>query len=109
MSYSKHSHVRSIVERAFGMMKTCWRSLSFKALELSPVFVPEVVACWAVLHNLTLVNGDIIDPVEEDHDDGPPEPHNSEPRGVKQVWDNLAAVVSAPNIRVLALHERDYL
>ncbi|KAI2661133.1 Protein ALP1-like [Labeo rohita] len=69
---SKHSRARSIVERAFGMMKARWRSLYFKALEVSPVFVPEVVACCSVLHKLNLFNGDIVEPVEEDHDDGPP-------------------------------------
>ncbi|RXN19425.1 hypothetical protein ROHU_007292 [Labeo rohita] len=68
---SKHSRARSIVERAFGMMKARWRSLFFKALEVSPVFVPEVVACCAVLHNLALLNGDIVEPVEEVHIMGP--------------------------------------
>uniref|UniRef100_A0A672R4Z5 DDE Tnp4 domain-containing protein n=1 Tax=Sinocyclocheilus grahami TaxID=75366 RepID=A0A672R4Z5_SINGR len=79
---SKHSRARSIVERAFGMMKT-----------RCPVFMPEVVACCAVLHSLALVNGDIVEQVEEDHDDGPPEPHNLEPRGGEHVRDNLSAAV----------------
>ncbi|KAL1268774.1 hypothetical protein QQF64_034137 [Cirrhinus molitorella] len=105
----KHSHARSIVERAFGIMKSRWRSLFFKALEVSPVFVPEVVACCAVLHNLALQMGDIVEPVEEDHDDGPPEPHNLEPRGGEHVRNNLAAAVSTPNIHVPALQEHDYL
>ncbi|KAL0199110.1 hypothetical protein M9458_007650, partial [Cirrhinus mrigala] len=98
---SKHSRARSIVERAFGMMKARWRSLFFKAL--------EVVACCTVLHNLALLNGDIVEPVEEDHDDGPPQPHNLEPRGGKHVRNNLAAAVSTPIICVPALHEHDYL
>ncbi len=42
---SKHSRARNIVERAFGMMKTRWRSVFFKAMEVSPSFVPEVIAC----------------------------------------------------------------
>ncbi|ROL46770.1 hypothetical protein DPX16_12663 [Anabarilius grahami] len=46
---------------------------------------------------------------EEDHDDRPPEPHNLEARAGEDVRDNLAAAVSAPNIRVPALHEHDYL
>ncbi|RXN29305.1 nuclease HARBI1 [Labeo rohita] len=106
---SKHSRARSIVERAFGMMKARWRSLYFKALEVSPVFVPEVVACCSVLHKLNLFNGDIVEPVEEDHDDGPPQPHNLEPRGGEHVRNNLAAAVSTPIICVPALHEHDYL
>ncbi|KAL0150458.1 hypothetical protein M9458_054275 [Cirrhinus mrigala] len=106
---SKHSRPRSIVECAFGMMKARWRSLFFKALEVSPVFVPEVVACCAVLHNLALLNGDIVEAVEEDHDDGPPQPHNLEPREGEHVQNNLAAAVSTPIICVPALHEHDYL
>ncbi|RXN34359.1 G2 M phase-specific E3 ubiquitin- ligase-like protein [Labeo rohita] len=105
---SKHS--RNIIKRVFGMMKTCWRSIFFKALEISPAFVPEVVACCAVLHNLALLNGDIVETEdEEDHDDDPPEPHNPQARVGDHVRDNLAAAVSAPNICVAALHEHDYL
>ncbi|KAL1276890.1 hypothetical protein QQF64_023563 [Cirrhinus molitorella] len=55
------------------MMKTHWCTVFFKALEISPAFVPEFVACCAVLHNLTLLNGDIVE--AEDEEDGPPEPH----------------------------------
>ncbi|KAL0153598.1 hypothetical protein M9458_051078 [Cirrhinus mrigala] len=107
---SKHSRARNIVERAFGMLKTRWRSIFFKALEVSPAFVPEVVACCAVLHNLALLNGDIVEAEdEEDHDDGPPEPLNPQARVGEDVRDNLAAAVSAPNICVPALHEHDYL
>ncbi|KAI2648030.1 hypothetical protein H4Q32_024214 [Labeo rohita] len=107
---SKHSRARNIIEKAFGMMKTRWRSIFFKALEISPAFVPEVVACCAVLHNLALLNGDIVEAEdEEDHDDDPPEPHNPQARVGDHVRDNLAAAVSAPNICVAALHEHDYL
>ncbi|KAL0161679.1 hypothetical protein M9458_045404, partial [Cirrhinus mrigala] len=106
----KHSRARNIIERAFGMMKTRWRSIFFKALEISPAFVPEVVACCAVLLNLALLNGDIVEAEdEEDHDDDPPEPHNPQARVGDHVRDNLAAAVSAPNICVAALHEHDYL
>ncbi|RXN35007.1 nuclease HARBI1 [Labeo rohita] len=107
---SKHSRAWNIIERAFGMMKTRWRSVFFKALEISPAFVPEVVACCAVLHNLTLLSGDIVEAEdEEDHDDGPPKPHNPQARVGDHIRDNLAAAVSAPNICVAALHEHDYL
>ncbi|KAI2647515.1 hypothetical protein H4Q32_028995 [Labeo rohita] len=106
----KHSHARNIIERAFGLMKMRWCSIFFKALEISPAFVPEVVACRAVLHNLALLSGDTVEAEdEEDHDDGPPEPHNPQAGVGDHVRDNLAAVVSAPNICVAALHEHDYL
>ncbi len=42
-----------------------------------------------VLHNLALLNGDIVEPEdEEDHDDTP-EPHNSEARAGENVRDIL--------------------
>ncbi len=57
-----------------------------------------------VLHNLALLNGDIVEPEdEEDHDDIP-EPHNFEARAGENVRDILAATVSAPNIHVPVLH-----
>ncbi|KAK7136426.1 hypothetical protein R3I94_014919 [Phoxinus phoxinus] len=105
----KHSRARNIVERAFGMLKTRWRSIFFKALEVSPAFVPEVVACCTVLHNLCLLNGDIVDPEVVEDDDGPPEPRNTEASAGEHVRDNLAAAVSAPGNCVPALHEHDYL
>ncbi|RXN16489.1 nuclease HARBI1 [Labeo rohita] len=107
---AKHAYARNIVERAFGMLKTRWRSIFFKALEVSPAFVPEVVACCAVLHNLCLQNGDIVDAeVVEDPADDPPEPQNTEASAGEDVRDNLAAAVSAPDNCVPALHEHDYL
>uniref|UniRef100_A0A3Q3G4C2 DDE Tnp4 domain-containing protein n=1 Tax=Labrus bergylta TaxID=56723 RepID=A0A3Q3G4C2_9LABR len=45
-----HSKGRSVIERAFGMMKTRWRSTLFRALEC------------AFLHNVCLDNGDILEP-----------------------------------------------
>ncbi|KAL7383029.1 hypothetical protein ABVT39_003613 [Epinephelus coioides] len=49
-----HSKARSIIEWAFGMLKTRWRSLFFKALEVNHTFVPLV----KVLHNICLTSGD---------------------------------------------------
>ncbi|KAK0140057.1 putative nuclease HARBI1 [Merluccius polli] len=40
-----HSRARSIIERSFGMMKTRWRSIFFKALEVDTNFVPSVITC----------------------------------------------------------------
>ncbi len=68
----KHYCARSIVEKAFGMLKRCWRSVCFKVLEVNPAFMTEVFACCAVLHNVAPLNGDIVEPAdEEDHDDAP--------------------------------------
>ncbi|KAL2096454.1 hypothetical protein ACEWY4_008602 [Coilia grayii] len=57
-----HSKARSIVERAFGVMKTRWRATLFRALEVSPTFVPQVIATCAFLHNVCIENGDILEP-----------------------------------------------
>ncbi len=77
---------------------------------MSPVFVPDVVACCAVLHNLCLQNGYIVDPeVVEDPADDPPKPQNTEASAGEDVRDNLAAAVSAPDNCVPALHQHDYL
>ncbi|KAJ8346539.1 hypothetical protein SKAU_G00279400 [Synaphobranchus kaupii] len=60
-----HSRGRSIVERAFGVMKTRWRSTLFKALEVRPTFSPVVIAICAFLHNVCLENGDMLDPDDD--------------------------------------------
>ncbi|KAK0138523.1 putative nuclease HARBI1 [Merluccius polli] len=41
-----------VLERAFGMMKTRWRSTLFRALEVKPTFAPQVIASCAFLHNI---------------------------------------------------------
>ncbi|XP_022520223.1 putative nuclease HARBI1 [Astyanax mexicanus] len=106
----KLSRARCVIERAFGMLKTRWRSIFFKALEVSPVFAPEVVACCAVLHNLCIAHGDIIEPdVPEEEDAHAPEPAQTEERSGNEARENLAAAVSAPQMAVLALLEHDYL
>ncbi|KAJ4946186.1 hypothetical protein JOQ06_023856 [Pogonophryne albipinna] len=65
-----HARARSIVERAFGMMKTRWRLLFFKALEVHHTFVPSVITACAVLHNICLTAGDILEPEEDVGDIG---------------------------------------
>lgn len=60
-----HSKGRSIIERAFGIMKTRWRSTLFKALEVRPTFAPQVIASCAFLHNVCLDNGDILEPDQD--------------------------------------------
>ncbi|XP_074484272.1 uncharacterized protein LOC141763652 [Sebastes fasciatus] len=57
-----HSKARCVVERAIGMMKTQWRSIFLKALEVKSTFVPEVVSTCAFLHNLSIRNGDLVEP-----------------------------------------------
>lgn len=49
-----HSRGRSVRERAFGIMKTRWRSTLFRALEVKPGH------CF--LCNVCLDNGDLLEP-----------------------------------------------
>ena len=70
-----HAKARCIIERAFGMMKTRWRSIFFKALEVDPTFVPAIITCCAALHNICLGVGDIEEAVQDAYrdnvDEGP--------------------------------------
>ncbi|KAK0146504.1 Protein ALP1-like [Merluccius polli] len=73
------SRGRCVVERAFGILKTRWRSIFFKALEVDVLYVPEVIACCAVLHNICLSNGDLLEP-----EDGEDEPAEDQPQPAPQ-------------------------
>ncbi|CAJ1087246.1 protein ALP1-like [Xyrichtys novacula] len=66
-----HARARSIIERAFGMMKTRFHVIFIKALEIHHTFVPQVITACAVLHNICLGAGDTMAP-EEDVQDGMP-------------------------------------
>nr|XP_057945563.1 uncharacterized protein LOC131139718 [Doryrhamphus excisus] len=75
------SKARCVVERAFGIMETRWRSIFLKALEVDVLYVPEVIACCTVLHNICLSSGDVLEPEEarggeaaSDHAEDPEEP-----------------------------------
>lgn len=52
---------RCIIERAFGVMKSRWRSIYFKALEVHYTFAPKVIACCCVLHNICIDNKDTVE------------------------------------------------
>ncbi|XP_077435665.1 M-phase phosphoprotein 8 isoform X5 [Vanacampus margaritifer] len=60
-----HSRAHSILEKAFGMMKTRWRSTLLEAVDLKPTFAPQVIASCVFLHNVCMDNGDIMDPDED--------------------------------------------
>ncbi|XP_010764908.1 putative nuclease HARBI1 [Notothenia coriiceps] len=51
---SHHSRARFIIERAFGMMKTRFRSIFLKALEVHHTFVPQVITACAIMHNICI-------------------------------------------------------
>lgn len=75
-----HSRARSIIERAFGMMKSRWRAIFLHALEVHPTFVPQVIAACAGLHNICLGVGDVI-PEEEGEEREEPEEREVEIQG----------------------------
>ncbi|KAJ8363632.1 hypothetical protein SKAU_G00124630 [Synaphobranchus kaupii] len=101
-----HAKGRSIIERSFGIPKARWRSIFFKALEVKPDFAVQVITCCAVLHNLCMIDGDILEPVEgavvpddtailQDEDDS----QNGE-----HLRSHLAAALSAPDIPRTSSH-----
>ena len=59
---SRLSKARCVVERAFGILKTRWRAIFLKALEVDILYVPEVITCCTILHNICLSNGDLLEP-----------------------------------------------
>ncbi|KAJ8364340.1 hypothetical protein SKAU_G00131710 [Synaphobranchus kaupii] len=65
-----HAKAHSIIERAFGMLKMRWRCMLFKALEVDHTFVPTVITACAVLNNICLTKGDILETVEDVSDIG---------------------------------------
>ena len=95
------SRGRTIVERAFGVMKTRWRSTLFKALEVKPTFAPRVITSCAFLHIVCIDNGDVLEPDDDVAQDimapGPlQEPHE---RPGNATRDRLAALITG-NIEV---------
>ncbi|KAK7909417.1 hypothetical protein WMY93_014101 [Mugilogobius chulae] len=102
---------RIVIERAFGMMKTRWRGIFFRALEVSTIFVPKVVAVCTILHNLAVTNGDVLEAAEEDPlpppDPLPPEQDNEE--GGQALRPRLAAQVSAPRECPPQLQDHNYI
>jgi hypothetical protein len=49
----QHSRARSVVENTFGILKQTWRELLQKT-EMRVEFVPDVVTCCCMLHNMIL-------------------------------------------------------
>lgn len=105
-----HAKARSIIERAFGIMKTRWRTIFLKALEVKPTFAPVVIACCAILHNIAIDAGDLLEPLEEavrgDDNQDQPQPLQLDPSG-EEVRRQLAAAVLDP--MQVALEQHDYL
>eukprot|EP00066_Takifugu_rubripes_P021972 XP_011611238.1 PREDICTED: putative nuclease HARBI1 isoform X1 [Takifugu rubripes] len=104
-----HAKARSVIERAFGIMKTRWRAIFLKPLEVKPAFATKVFACCTILHNVCLQNGDSMEPSEEAL--GPDDIDQMQPdlQCGEQIRDRLAAALSAPTHLPPALQEHDYI
>ncbi|XP_071388109.1 putative nuclease HARBI1 [Centroberyx affinis] len=108
-----HAKARNIVERTFGMLKTRWRAIFLRALEIRPLFAPKVLAACCVLHNLCLSTGDILEEDEEPHEEDEEDRGNVPDDDDQELSGNnlrarLAAQVSAPGELPACLREHDY-
>ncbi|XP_070831176.1 uncharacterized protein [Chaetodon trifascialis] len=104
-----HSRARSVVE--LNVQKR-WRATLFKALEVSPAFAPDIVACCAFLHNLCLHTDDIlemedIEPAEDHPVPVHVAPDRAETSG-NHIRERIAAQLSAPDRLPQHLQEHDY-
>ncbi|XP_032365442.1 putative nuclease HARBI1 [Etheostoma spectabile] len=106
-----HAKARSIIERCFGMLKTRWRAIFLRALEIRPLFAPKVISACCILHNLCLLTGDILEEDEEEEDEehqgNVPDQGDQELSGI-HLRARLAAQVSAPGELPAFLREHDY-
>ncbi|KAJ8359033.1 hypothetical protein SKAU_G00155580 [Synaphobranchus kaupii] len=107
-----HSRARNVVERSFGMLKTRWRTIFLKALEVKPTFAPKDIACCAILHNICLTNRDIMEPAQAALR---PENHKAsllaelDQQCGERHRDRLAAAVSAPVALAPVLWDHYYI
>ncbi|KAF3833970.1 hypothetical protein F7725_025174 [Dissostichus mawsoni] len=72
-----HSRGHSVIERAFWVLKTRFRSIFLEALEVHPKFVPKVVTACVILHNICVGVGDDLPPEDAalKEDNQPPAAH----------------------------------
>ncbi|KAJ7998346.1 hypothetical protein DPEC_G00221740 [Dallia pectoralis] len=101
-----HSRGRTIIERAFGMMKNRFKCIFLEALEVHTLFVPKVVTACVILHNISVGVGDVLEEVVEQDNNQPPVELDG-----GESWSGAAWRATLTNV-VSALHEapldRDY-
>ncbi|KAL2082811.1 hypothetical protein ACEWY4_022629 [Coilia grayii] len=96
---SRLTKARVVVERAFGILKTRWRAIFLKALEVDILYVPEVIVCCTILHNICLSQGDVLDNEDGVNDDeGNPGGEDAPPGTVSgaEERDRLAGLCYVP-------------
>lgn len=57
----QHSRARIVIEQSFGLLKTRFRTIFMRSLELKISSCCEVIAACVVLHNICVSMGDILD------------------------------------------------
>ena len=99
------------MERSLGILKTRWRAIFLRSLEIRSLFAPKVVGACCILHNICMAAGDIMMEEEEEEEDGPGDPVEAEERDLSGTAsrERLAAQVSAPAGLHICLGERDYI
>ncbi|KAL4007933.1 hypothetical protein ACER0C_001785 [Sarotherodon galilaeus] len=110
-----HAKVRNIIEHTFGILKTRWRSIFLRALEIRPLFAPKVVGACCILHNICVATDDVCQEEgdEEEAQAGPEA--ETECTGVDRelsgacIRARLAARLSAPEQLPACLFEHDYI
>ncbi|CAM4683352.1 unnamed protein product [Leuciscus chuanchicus] len=64
-----HAQARTIIERTCGMLKTHWRAIFLRALEIRPLFAPKVIGACCILHNICVMGGDLLEEEEEEEEE----------------------------------------
>ncbi|XP_061115505.1 INO80 complex subunit C isoform X2 [Conger conger] len=107
------SRMLSVTQKSFGIMKTRWRSTLFKAIEVNPDFAPSVISACAFIHNVCLMNGDVVEPDPNLRNEvmgplPPPDPLGPDERRGDLLRDGLCAQVSVSDVTFEHLEEHDY-
>ncbi|KAG9337226.1 hypothetical protein JZ751_029616 [Albula glossodonta] len=105
-----HAKARSVVEPAFGLLKTRWRSVFFSTLEVQPTFAPKVIAACAVLHNIGLEAGDVLEDTgdNEGYTSLEPVPFEMEETPGQRLRAHIAEELSAPTACPASLQDHTY-
>ena len=99
------------MERSFGILKTRWRAIFLRYMEIRSLFAPKVVGACCILHNICMAAGDILEE-EEEEEEGPGDTVEADDRdlsGNASRRARIAAHVSAPAGLDVCLQEHDYL
>lgn len=109
-----HAKARNIIERTFGMLKTRWRAIFLRALEIRPLFTPKVIAACCILHNICVLGGDVLEEDENrGQDDGEDDmdnaPVNERDLSGNHIRGRIAAQLSCPEELPGCLGEHDYI